>query len=47
VWQSIARDGFLASRSADRIALTREGLLRVDSLLHRFFLPEHRGVRYT
>jgi oxygen-independent coproporphyrinogen-3 oxidase len=47
VWQSIARDGFLADRSADRIALTRDGLLRVDSLLHRFFLPEHRGVRYT
>jgi oxygen-independent coproporphyrinogen-3 oxidase len=47
VWQSIARDGFLADRSAERIALTREGLLRVDSLLHRFFLPEHRGVRYT
>jgi oxygen-independent coproporphyrinogen-3 oxidase len=47
VWQSIERDGFLADQSADRIALTRDGLLRVDSLLHRFFLPEHRGVRYT
>jgi oxygen-independent coproporphyrinogen III oxidase len=46
-WASIAREGYLAERSADRIALTREGLLRVDSLLHRFFLPEHRGVRYT
>ena len=27
--------------------LTREGLLRVDSLLPRFFEPEHRGIRYT
>jgi len=47
VWQSIARDGYLAANGDDRIALTREGLLRVDMLLHRFFLPQHRGVRYT
>jgi oxygen-independent coproporphyrinogen-3 oxidase len=31
----------------DRIELTREGLLRVDSLLPAFFLPEHRNARYT
>jgi len=31
----------------DRVALTREGLLRVDSLLPRFFKPEHQTVRYT
>jgi oxygen-independent coproporphyrinogen-3 oxidase len=47
VWRSIADDGYLAAESDDRIALTREGLLRVDMLLHRFFRPEHRGVRYT
>jgi len=29
------------------VALTRDGLLRVDSLLPRFFLPEHTGIRYT
>jgi hypothetical protein len=29
------------------VALTREGLLRVDALLKRFFLPEHAGIRYT
>jgi oxygen-independent coproporphyrinogen-3 oxidase len=29
------------------ITLTREGLLRVDSFLPRFFLPHHLGVRYT
>jgi hypothetical protein len=40
-------DGYLAARGADRIALTREGLLRVDVLLQRFFLPEHRSIRYT
>ncbi len=32
---------------SDRIALTREGLLRVDVLLHGFFLPQHTGIRYT
>jgi oxygen-independent coproporphyrinogen III oxidase len=31
----------------DRIALTREGLLRADGLLPAFFEPEHQGVRYT
>jgi oxygen-independent coproporphyrinogen-3 oxidase len=44
---SIAADGFLAERSEQRVALTREGLLRVDGLLKRFFLPEHLGIRYT
>jgi oxygen-independent coproporphyrinogen-3 oxidase len=32
---------------SDRVALTRESLLRVDSLLPRFFNPEHTAVRYT
>jgi oxygen-independent coproporphyrinogen-3 oxidase len=44
---SIAADGFIAERSEQRVALTREGLLRVDSLLKRFFLPQHSGIRYT
>jgi len=44
---SLDGDGWLAEQSADRIALTRDALLRVDTLLPRFFLPEHRGVRYT
>ncbi len=30
-----------------RIALSRDGLLRVDSLLPDFFLEEHRGARYA
>ena len=44
---SLQADGFLTELSAERIALTRPGLLRVDSLLHRFFLPQHAGIRYT
>ena len=47
VWRSIAKDGYLGPATDDRIALTREGLLRVDMLLHRFFLERHRNVRYT
>ena len=46
-WGSLKHDGYLAEYSDDRVALTREGLLRVDMLLHRFFLEQHRGVRYT
>jgi oxygen-independent coproporphyrinogen-3 oxidase len=44
---SLASDGWLASNTPERITLTREGLLRVDVLLPRFFLPEHTGIRYT
>ena len=44
---SLHREGFLAELNPERIALTRPGLLRVDSLLHRFFLPQHAGIRYT
>ena len=45
--QSLQSSGYLSELSPDNIALTREGLMRVDSLLHRFFLPEHAGIRYT
>ena len=44
---SLEADGYLAERSPERIALTREGLMRVDVLLPRFFRPEHAGIRYT
>ena len=47
VWRSLADDGYLAGNDETRVALTREGLLRVDMLLSRFFLPQHVGVRYT
>jgi hypothetical protein len=29
------------------VTLSREGLLRADVLLRRFFLPQHAGIRYT
>jgi oxygen-independent coproporphyrinogen-3 oxidase len=44
---SLARDGFVESSTPDRLTLSREGLLRVDALLQRFFLPKHVDIRYT
>ncbi|HUR19860.1 MAG TPA: coproporphyrinogen-III oxidase family protein [Vicinamibacterales bacterium] len=44
---SLEAEGLLALRTPERIELTREGLLRVDTLLPRFFLPQHQNVRYT
>jgi oxygen-independent coproporphyrinogen-3 oxidase len=44
---SLAADGYLATSDDNSIVLTRDGLLRVDVLLQRFFLPRHTGVRYT
>ena len=38
--------GFLAVDGND-VALNREALLQVDTLLYDFFLPEHRNARYT
>jgi len=40
-------DGYLKGATQEVVALSREGLLRVDALLPRFFLPEHAGIRYT
>jgi oxygen-independent coproporphyrinogen-3 oxidase len=37
----------LAQVEGDQVRLTRDALLRVDSLLSIFYLPEHVGVRYT
>ncbi|MGC4005952.1 MAG: hypothetical protein QM811_23660 [Pirellulales bacterium] len=45
-WDAHAADGYVAI-AGDRITLTREGLLRVDSLLEAFFEPIHQNVRYT
>jgi oxygen-independent coproporphyrinogen-3 oxidase len=39
--------GDVAEVSTEVIRLTRKGLLRVDTLLPDFFLPQHRGIRYT
>ena len=42
----LAGEGYLTARP-ERVTLSREGLLRVDSLLPRFFQEQHRAVRYT
>ena len=44
---ALAAEGYLKAATEDVVALTRDGLLRVDALLSRFFLPEHAGLRYT
>jgi oxygen-independent coproporphyrinogen-3 oxidase len=44
---SLQADGVLEHCSPDRIQLSRAGLLQVDVLLRRFFLPQHTDVRYT
>jgi oxygen-independent coproporphyrinogen-3 oxidase len=45
-WQEYTADGYLAVE-ADRITLSRAGLLRIDGLLPAFFESQHQGVRYT
>ena len=44
---SLQTDGYLSHLDRDRVSLSRPGLLRIDSLLPRFFLPQHTGIRYT
>ena len=44
---SLKSEGYLETATDKAVALTREGLLRVDGLLTRFFLPQHAGIRYT
>jgi len=44
--QTLKDWGFI-SVEGDVIRLNREGLLQVDRLLHEFFLPQHRNVRYA
>ena len=43
----LAAEGYLAKATEELVALTREGLLRVDVLLRRFFQPQYADVRYT
>jgi len=44
---SLDSAGYLAKATRDVVALTRDGLMRVDLLLRKFFLPQHAGIRYT
>ncbi|HTI70068.1 MAG TPA: coproporphyrinogen-III oxidase family protein [Candidatus Limnocylindria bacterium] len=41
------KEGGFLREVPGRIAITREGLLQVDRLLHEFFLPQHRHSRYA
>jgi oxygen-independent coproporphyrinogen-3 oxidase len=45
-WGHLQREG-LGQWSRDMFELTREALLKVDSLLHAFFLPQHQNSRYA
>ncbi len=45
--RALGAEGYVSRADPELLALTREGLLRVDVLLPRFFLPRHRGIRYT
>jgi oxygen-independent coproporphyrinogen-3 oxidase len=40
-------EGYLAEAGPERVTLSRDGLLRADLLVRRFFLPQHAGIRYT
>ena len=44
--ENLRRQGFLHNDGSRRV-LSREALLRVDELMHDFFLPEHKDARYT
>jgi oxygen-independent coproporphyrinogen-3 oxidase len=46
-FQALTAEGYLARASEDVVELSRNGLMRVDALLPRFFLPQHTGIRYT
>jgi len=45
-WRRYVESGYVEI-DGDSIRLTRNGLLRVDSMLPAFFEAEHQGVRYT
>ena len=44
---SLRAEGDLSQADETAVSLSRQGLLRVDALLPRFFLPRHTGIRYT
>jgi oxygen-independent coproporphyrinogen-3 oxidase len=44
--ERLEAEGMLTA-STETVSLTRAGLLRVDSFLPRFFLPQHVNLRYT
>jgi oxygen-independent coproporphyrinogen-3 oxidase len=46
VYRELESQGFL-TLSDQGVELTREGLLQIDRLLHRFFEPQYQNTRYT
>ncbi|MGH9158449.1 MAG: coproporphyrinogen III oxidase, partial [Vicinamibacteraceae bacterium] len=44
---ALKAEGYVQTVGDELVALSRKGLLRVDALLQRFFLPQHAGIRYT
>ena len=44
--EHLKEEGFLRM-DAENLLLNRDGLLQVDRLLYEFFLPQHRGARYS
>ena len=45
-WSDLASRG-LGEWDSGGFVLTRAALLKVDTLLHAFFLPQHQNSRYT
>jgi oxygen-independent coproporphyrinogen-3 oxidase len=46
-FRQLLSEGELIQADESAVVLSRHGLLRVDALLPRFFLPQHTGIRYT
>jgi oxygen-independent coproporphyrinogen-3 oxidase len=46
-FKQLLAEGELVQADDSAVVLSRHGLLRVDLLLPRFFLPQHTGIRYT
>ena len=46
-FDSLGSAGYLTAATEEIVSLSRQGLLRVDALLPKFFLPQHVGIRYT
>jgi oxygen-independent coproporphyrinogen-3 oxidase len=45
-YAELVKDGYMKI-DGDHVTVTRQGILRIDSLLPAFFEPQFRNVRYT
>ena len=45
-FNELSKEGYLNQQNGT-VALTSNGFLQIDKQLPAFFLPKHRGVRYT